>query len=147
MWIHNRHRDWGPNFPAVNNDATFYEYHLGEPYAIVEYKHSEERSDRNEVNLAVVVREGQRANLPVFLVRFVPDETDPLYKILPLESLADLYGPPQEWLNELRFLEFLSLIRDRQMTELDRGMYRKLLRQRRKRQRDIEDRLGENGAG
>lgn len=105
-----RHRLWGLAVPAVDLDFILLEYDKGTPTAIIEYKSSfaQEQWPSHPSYLALTAL-GDRAQLPVFVVRYSP--TFNWWKIIPLNRYAKEKLPERVEVNELLYVSWLYNLR------------------------------------
>ena len=109
-----RHRQWGWDCPALDIDELFLEYDLGKAIALVEYKNERAVTQYpNHPTYRALVDLGDRANIPVFAVRYTHDFS--LWKITPLNSSAKKYINNQVQMTEKEYVELLYKIRGRIM--------------------------------
>ena len=105
-----RHRLWGVRCPALDVDFLLLEYKYGRVVALVEYKHE----SAADVNLAhptmrALIDMGDRADLPVFLVRYAGDFS--LWQVQPLNAHARRWLPEDLAMSEREWVELLHRIR------------------------------------
>lgn len=105
-----RHRKWGLKLPAVDLDFILIEYDRGRPAAIVEYKSifAGEQYPSHPSYMALS-QLGDRANLPVFVVRYTPCFTE--WRIIPLNVVAKKVVPERISVDERTFVTFLYQLR------------------------------------
>jgi len=134
-----RHRAWGSDVPAVDLDAILVtdgiiddsdgwrvsEYDSLEPCALIDYKHWERSWPvKRDANYYAFARLGDRANLPVFIVRYKGDWS--AWWVVPINALASSklmlarkgvrnLENPMKLESELSFVGFLYWLRGRKM--------------------------------
>ena len=113
--ISQRHRElWGFNCPAVDIDWLVIEYDLGEPVAIVEYKaHGARIPGEKDKNRRALSRLGDRAELPVFCVKYKTDWTG--WCVWSWNDLARQTIPIMALMSELEYVSLLYQLRGRQL--------------------------------
>lgn len=106
-----RHRRWGFDAPAVDIDFLLIEYSKGEPKAIVEYKneHASQQFSSHPSYRAMIAL-GNRANLPVFAVRYT--DTLDWYTVTPLNPYGRHWLPEPHRMSESEYVTFLYSLRD-----------------------------------
>jgi len=105
-----RHRAWGWDCPAVDLDLLFLEYDKGIPVAIIEYKHENAPPQfASNPNYQALINLGNRAELPVFAVRYTDDFE--WYEAVPLNALAQKLCPERKQMTEAAWVKFLYNIR------------------------------------
>ena len=105
-----RHRTWGSNCPAVDIDFLSLEYDRGMPVAIVEYKHENAPPQyASNPNYQALINLGNRAELPVFAVRYTNDFE--WWEVVPLNELAKTYCPERKHMTEFGWVTFLYHMR------------------------------------
>lgn len=121
--ISRRHRDWGFNCPAVDLDFLVAEYHLGEPVALVEYKHNTaQRANLLHPTYRALKRLCELSDLPFMLVYYRPDPWR--FLVLPANERAqEFYGGPRS-LSERGYVT--SLYRLRNLAVIDSDTLRRL---------------------
>jgi hypothetical protein len=93
MRLSERHRHWGWDCPAVDLDFLFLEYDKGQPVALVEYKHERAAPQwASHPTYQAIINLGNRAQLPVFAVRYADDFS--WWRVVPLNEQA------KQWLSE-----------------------------------------------
>ena len=122
-----RHRFYGNDCCAVDIDHLpfrFVEYCYPEPAGIIEYKH-ECAGEQHYLrpNFRALVRLGDRAELPVFCVRYAADFSK--FIIDPLNDYASKFTSGRTTLSELDYVKFLHTLRGLDYHE---NYYRSLLR-------------------
>lgn len=103
-----RHRRWGFNCPAVDLDFLMVEYNLGEPAAIVEYKHHRAAMPdfRHPTYRAIQNLADRQPPLPFMVAFYWPGAW--AFEIHPLNDQAmSLYGPESCELTEREFVTSL----------------------------------------
>lgn len=114
--LNDRHRKWGWNCPALDIDLLFLEYDVGQPVAIVEYKH--ELADvqyASHPSYQALIALGDRANLPVFAVRYADDFS--WWRVVPLNNVSKQWLSDRQEMTEQGWLELLYRIRGRQVPD------------------------------
>lgn len=111
-----RHRKWGLAVPAIDLDFLLLEYDRGRPSALIEYKgeHAAAQFPTHPSYLALC-RLGDRAEVPVFAVRYAQDFS--WWKVNPLNFIAKKMFPQRQLLNERQFVTWLYNIRGIQPPE------------------------------
>jgi len=105
-----RHRRWGWNCPAVDLDCVFLEYDKAKAVAIVEYKCESAEPLMPSHPSALALRDlGDRANLPVFVVRYAKDYSR--YKVQPMNKIAKLVQADRIEMTEKQYITFLHALR------------------------------------
>lgn len=105
-----RHRRWGWDCPAVDVDFLFLEYDKGQPVALVEYKH--ERSPAqyaSHPSYQAMINLGDRANIPVFAVRY--EDTFTCWSVIPLNGIATEKLSERAMMTEREWVTFLYELR------------------------------------
>jgi hypothetical protein len=107
-----RHRQWGYNCPAVDLDFLVAEYNVGEPVALVEYKHeSAQQAQLQHPTYRALSSLCRRADLPFMVVYYRPDPWR--FLVVPVnERAVAFYRGPQS-LSERRFVKSLYVMRER----------------------------------
>ncbi len=113
-----RHRlFWGCNCPAVDIDFLVAEYNVGEPVALVEYKHEATKKplELEHPTYRALRSLCERAGLPFMVVYY---RVDPWrFLVLPVNDRAQaLYRGPRS-LSEQRFVKSLYILRERVVEE------------------------------
>jgi hypothetical protein len=108
--ISERHRLWGASCPAVDLDFLLTEIHVGEPAALVEYKHFRARP----INVAAPTftalrRLADRAEIPFLVAWYWP--TSWAFRVHPLNDLARQHFRDPEDLTERAYVQRLYRIR------------------------------------
>ena len=113
LGLSERHRLWGWNCPAVDLDFLFLEYDRGKAAAIIEYKHEQAKwpVDARHPTYQAMVDLGDRAQLPVFAVRYKADFSR--YRAVPLNGLARDWLPETTAMLECQWVSLLYKIRGR----------------------------------
>jgi len=105
-----RHRKWGLAVPAVDLDFILLEYDKGKASAIIEYKGEwAQESYPSHPSYLALANLGDRAQLPVFVVRYAQDFT--WWKIIPLNVVAKKMLPERVEVNEQMYVKWLYDIR------------------------------------
>jgi hypothetical protein len=108
--ISERHRLWGASCPAVDLDFLLTEIHVGEPAALVEYKHFHARP----INVASAVftalrRLADRAEIPFLVAWYWPNSW--AFRICPINDLARQHFDDPEDLTERAYVQRLYRLR------------------------------------
>ena len=105
-----RHRQWGWDCPAVDIDFLLIEYCYSEPAALIEYKkeNAPEPMPDNQSYRALTTL-GNRAELPVFLVRYTPDFAK--FTVVTLNQKARDVLPLTTDMTERQYVDFLYSLR------------------------------------
>lgn len=105
-----RHRKWGLACPAIDLDFILLEYDRGRPNALIEYKaeYAPAQFPTHPSYLALC-NLGDRANIPVFAVRYAQDFS--WWKVNPLNIVAKKVFPQKQHWTERQFVTFLYNIR------------------------------------
>jgi hypothetical protein len=107
-----RHREWGWDCPALDLDFILIEYDTGEPVARVEYKHEAARPvNVTHPSYRALAILGERADLPVFLVRYAGDFS--WWDVQALNTVAALILPEPRHVAETQYIRFLHWLRGR----------------------------------
>jgi hypothetical protein len=105
-----RHRLWGLAVPAVDIDFILLEYDKGVPTAVIEYKSSFAQEQwPSHPSYQALTALGDRADLPVFVVRYTP--TFNWWKIIPLNKVAKARLPERVEVNEVLYVSWLYNLR------------------------------------
>lgn len=108
--LNQRHRMWGWDCPAVDLDLLFLEYDKGIPTAIVEYKHENAPPQyASSANYQALINLGNRAELPVFAVRYTNDFE--WWEAIPLNDLARKWCPERKQMKESEWVRLLYQMR------------------------------------
>jgi hypothetical protein len=101
----------------VDIDFLGAEYDRAEPKVIVEYKHENAPPDRfaSRPNYRTLARLGDRADLPVLVVRYADDFS--WFWVTPLNERAHECFPEATRLTEREWVAFLYEVRDRTMPD------------------------------
>lgn len=118
--ISHRHRTWGYDCPAQDIDFLLMEYDKCKVVAIIEYKNTHaEGQTINKPQYKALIDLGNRANVPVFNVRYSDDYTN--YVVTALNEKAVLIlpnshsNPPRTSMTELEYVKFLYFLRNRKI--------------------------------
>lgn len=104
-----RHRGWGFDCPAVDVDFML-EYDNGKAAALVEYKHERASEvDTGHPTFTALADLGDRAGLPVFVVRYAADFS--WFCVKPLNRQAERWHPQETRMTEGAWVETLYAIR------------------------------------
>lgn len=92
-----RHRVWGASCPAVDLDFVLAELHLGEPVAVVEYKHHAALPvNLASATYAALRKMADRAGVPFVIAWYWPDTW--AFRVRPLNSRASaLFENPEDF--------------------------------------------------
>lgn len=109
--ISRRHREWGLDCPAIDIDFLLIEYNYGKAMALVEYKHERATTQHStHPSYKALIDLGDRANVPVFAVRYANDYT--WFKVTSLNKYAKEYIPANETMTEKEYVSFLKRCRN-----------------------------------
>lgn len=112
MSLSERHRKWGWDCPAVDLDFLFLEYDMGEPVAIVEYKHENARTQwASHPTYQAMIKLGTRAGVPVLAARYAEDFS--WWRVVALNDIAEQFIPEPAVLTERQWVTLLYQIRGR----------------------------------
>jgi len=114
--ISKRHRAWGYDCPALDIDFLMLEYDRGKVAALVEYKH--ERAApirRGHPSMRAMADLGDRAGVPVFVVRYAGDFS--WWSPHPLNDLAREITLGGERVSEEEWIRILYRCRGRDLPE------------------------------
>lgn len=108
-----RHRKWGVALPALDIDFLMVELDRCKPVGLIEYK-SEFASEQYPTHPSYLslIQLGDRANLPVFIVRYAQNFS--WFKVVPLNSDAKRILPERVEVNERLFVTWLYNLRNLQ---------------------------------
>jgi hypothetical protein len=110
--LNDRHRQWGWDCPAVDIDKLFIEYDHGHPVAIVEYKNEHAQiAHSTDTSIRAIIELGNRAQLPVFGVRYADNFS--WFRVVPLNDDAKQFLPIAQKLTERDYVALLYKIRGR----------------------------------
>lgn len=108
-----RYRFYGDSCCAVDLDympCRFVEYYQSRPVAIIEYKHEKAiQQDYSRPNFQVLIWLGNKAELPVFCVRYSADFSQ--FIIDPLNDYALKFCTGRVHVSEFEFVRFLHTLR------------------------------------
>jgi len=106
-----RHREWGDINRMTDIDFLVIEYlDDGYPVAIIEYKNENCKPiPTNNYNLKALIRLGDRANLPFFVVRY--DSLLTWFIVMPANNKAKSIFNQRKKLTEIEYVEFIHNIR------------------------------------
>lgn len=106
-----RHRAYGFNVPALDVDWLL-EFDSGEPCALFEFKHQRANlRNTSPATWSALSRLGDRAKLPVFLVRYADDYS--WYIVAPVNAIAKRIFPKPRRMSECEYVTFLYALRKR----------------------------------
>ncbi len=83
------HRSWGYDVPAT--DIDFLEYDERRPVALIEYKKRQDWQTaqvNKDANLTALVRLGNRAQIPVYVVFYSPDHA--MFRVIAMNVYAEV---------------------------------------------------------
>lgn len=108
--LSDRHRKWGLALPAVDLDFLLLEYDRGSPTALIEYK-NQFAADQypSHPSFIALTQLGNRAQLPVFVVRYAQDFS--WWRIVPLNAFAKKICPERIEVDEKTFVFWLYELR------------------------------------
>ena len=108
-----RHRRWGVNCPAVDLDFLLVEYCLGEPAALVEYKHHRARPFDlgHPTYRAVRLLADREPAVPFLIARYWPGRW--AFHVTAVNTAALEALGPELWLSEIEFVRELHRLRNR----------------------------------
>lgn len=118
-----RHREWGFNCPAVDLDWLMVEYNLGEPVALVEYKHylASAPSLMHPTYRALAAL-AQKAAVPFLIAYYWPDLW--AFRVAPVTPLAvDLFP-----VSDLSEVEYVAKLYEARRLAIDAHVLRRLHR-------------------
>ena len=106
--ISQRHREWGFDCPCTDVDFLLIEYHIAEPVAIVEYKHSKANfPNLQQSSYRALQRLAERSELPLLLTFYWPDIW--AFRVYPLNKLAKKHFKLNENLKGILIALFIIL--------------------------------------
>lgn len=112
--LNDRHRQWGWDCPAVDVDKLFIEYDQAKPVALVEYKHENAQpANARDASIRALIEVGNRADLPVYGVRYAADFS--WFKVVPLNGVAKTFLAERQNMSESGYVTFLYRLRGRDM--------------------------------
>jgi hypothetical protein len=107
-----RHRRYGVDCPALDIDFLLLEYDRGAPSAIVEYKHENARPvSMAHPSYRALRSLGDRADLPVFVVRYADDFGT--FEVFPINGVAAKHLDKRSLMREKDWLSLLYSVRGR----------------------------------
>ena len=105
-----RHRRWGYDCPAVDIDFLMIEYDHGVASALVEYKNEHAAPQyASHPTYQAMINLGDRAQLPVFAVRYKDDFSE--WRVVPLNNCAKEILPDTETMSEDEWVQLLYRLR------------------------------------
>lgn len=106
-----RHRKWGFGVPAQDIDFLLLELDRSKPTALIEYK-SEFAGEQypSHPSYLTLINLGDRADLPVFVVRYAQNFS--WWKVIPLNSVAKKMLPERVEVNERLYVTWLYNLRN-----------------------------------
>jgi hypothetical protein len=108
--ISERHRQWGASCPAVDLDFLLTEIHVGEPAAIVEYKHFLARPiNAGAAVLQALRRLADRAEIPFLVAWYWPGSW--AFRVCPINDLAREHFEDPEDFTEQAYVQRLYRLR------------------------------------
>lgn len=108
--ISERHRQWGASCPAIDLDFLLTELHIGEPAALVEYKHFRARPINAAAAVFVALRRlADRAGIPFLVAWYWPGSW--AFRVCPLNDAAREHFEDPEDLTERAFVQRLYRLR------------------------------------
>lgn len=112
-----RHKKWGEDCPMVDIDFLALEYDRARAKAIVEYKHENAPPDQyaSRANYLALIDLGNRAGLPVFVVRYPSDFS--WFWVTPLNEAARVLVAEPTRLSEREWVEVLYKLRGRSVPD------------------------------
>lgn len=109
-----RHRQWGWDCPALDLDFLLLEYDRGKAVALVEYKHENAKEQyASHPTYQALIDLGNRANLPVFAVRYADDFA--WMRVVPLNDYAAKWVSERIEMTEQEWVALLYRIRGYEM--------------------------------
>ena len=107
-----RHHDWGYDCPAIDLDFILIEYDGGSPVALIEYKHERAKPiDLSHPSYRALAILGERADVPVFIVRYADDFS--WWEVQAANMVAEHILPEPRRVEEKRYVRFLYWLRGR----------------------------------
>jgi hypothetical protein len=107
-----KHREWGWDCPAVDLDFILVEYDQGLPVAVIEYKHENAKpvslTHPSYMALAIL---GERADLPIFVVRYADDFS--WWEVQAINTVATAILSTLRRVSESQYVKFLHWLRGR----------------------------------
>ena len=108
--ISERHRLWGASCPAVDLDFLLTEIHVGEPAALVEYKHFAARPINPGSAVFMALRKlADRAGIPFLVAWYWPGSW--AFRVRPMNQLAHEHFADPEDFTERAYVKRLYLLR------------------------------------
>jgi hypothetical protein len=108
--ISERHRRWGASCPAVDLDFLLTEIHVGEPAALVEYKHFRARPfNPNSAVFVALRRLADRAGIPFLVAWYWPESW--AFRVYPINDLARKHFEDPEDFTERGYVQRLYRLR------------------------------------
>lgn len=105
-----RHRLWGAACPAADLDLVLAELHLGEPVAIVEYKHFRARPvELGSAVYTALCKLADRAGLPFLIAHYWPRVW--AFRVQPVNAIARQHFEAVEDLTERNYVRRLYRMR------------------------------------
>ena len=112
MALSQRHREWGFNCPAVDLDFLVAEYNVGEPVALIEYKHERaRRPDLRQATYRALRSLSDSAGLPFAVVYYRREPWR--FLVMPANERAVAFYRGTQSLSERRFVRSLYVLRER----------------------------------
>ena len=111
-----RHRQWGVGCPAMDLDLVLVEMNRAKVSAIFEYKGELAQPQvATHPSYLAIADMGERAEIPVFAVRYAHDFT--WFRVVPLNFFAKRTLPDRRMMNERQYVTFLYNLRGVQPPE------------------------------
>jgi hypothetical protein len=108
--ISERHRRWGASCPAVDLDFLLTEIHVGEPAALVEYKHFMARPINAAAAVIMALRRlADRAEIPFLIAWYWPGSW--AFRVCPINDLAREHFEDPEDFTERAYVQRLYRLR------------------------------------
>jgi hypothetical protein len=121
--ISERHRRWGASCPAVDLDFLLTEIHIGEPAALVEYKHFMARPiNAGAAVITALRRLADRAEIPFLVAWYWPGSW--AFRVCPINDLAREHFEDPEDFTERAYVQRLYRLRRLALTQ---GLSQQLL--------------------
>ena len=105
-----RHRRWGASCPAADLDLLLTEIHVGEPAALVEYKHFLARPINAAATVILALRRlADRAGIPFLIAWYWPGSW--AFRVCPINDLARQHFEDPEDFTERGYVQRLYRLR------------------------------------
>lgn len=112
MALSNRHREWGYHCPCVDLDFLVVEYNVGEPVALIEYKHERaRRPDLQHPTYRAIRTLADVAGLPFAVVYYRKEPWR--FLVMPVNDRALAFYRGAQTLSERRYVKSLYVLRER----------------------------------